>query len=116
MRDEPLPTTIEVTQGDTPATLTVPDVYPKTSIDTAIDVNVRQLDSATLSFVTLERLQGETLITISPGYDIADGDYDLILESFDQLSNDTILQVDTITITLKANKGFSTKMLTAGVP
>ena len=83
VRDEPLVTTIEVTQGDTPTTLTVPDVYPKTSIDTAIDVSVRQSDSATLSFVTLERLQGETLITINASEDIAVGDYDLILESFD---------------------------------
>ena len=61
----------------------MPDVYPKTSIDTAIDINVRQTDSATLSFVTLERLQGATLITISASDTIAVGDYDLILESFD---------------------------------
>ena len=59
------------------------NVDPKTSIDTAIDINVRQADSATLSFVALERLQGATLITISASDTIAVGDYDLILESFD---------------------------------
>ena len=88
MRDESLPSTIQVFQGDFPTTFVVPNIYPAVSLDSEMDIDLRQADGGQLSFVATEELVGETIVTISASQLIAQADYELRLESFDKMSPD----------------------------
>ena len=90
VRDEILPEAIEIFYGDFPTTFAVPNLYPKPSTGSAVDINLRQAGADQLSFVQMEELDGETMVTIDASELTNEANYVLQLESFDSLSNDKL--------------------------
>ena len=54
VRDETLPATVEIYQGDFPTRLVVPNIYPEVSNNEEMDINIRQADDNQISFVSIE--------------------------------------------------------------
>ena len=75
VRDEPLPATLEVFQGDFPTRLIVPNIYAENGAYSVMDINLRQAEEDSLSFVSIEELVGETAVTIAASQLIVEADY-----------------------------------------
>ena len=115
IRDDPLPASIELAKGTT-QTLTVPHIYSQYTIGTTLAINLRQ-GSETLSFVSFEEQNSETIVTID-ATGVEEGDaYDLTLESFNTLSTaKSALKTDLIKLTVysaaSSEPGFSSALTT----
>ena len=79
------------------------NVYASPSTDDALDISLRQAEANQLSFVQLEELDGETMVTIDASKLTSQANYVLKLESFDSLSNDKFtLMSDVIKLSVGA--------------
>ena len=82
VRDMPIPTSTEVTQGDS-FTLSVENIYSKHTIGNILYIHLREKSgAAALGWFTFT--QGSpTQVLIAPPFITAPGVYQLVLESFD---------------------------------
>ena len=70
-----------------------------------MEINLRQAEEDPLFFVSIEELAGETAVTIATSQLIANTDYELKLESFDNSSTDkSTLTTDIIHIAVRAHE------------
>ena len=77
VRDETLPATVEIYQGDFPTRLVVPNIYPEVSNNEEMDINIRQADDNQISFVSIEQRVGYTVLKITASELTTAADYDL---------------------------------------
>ena len=101
-RDEPLPESLELAQGDT-LTLTVPHVFNEFTAATLSQVKLRQATLNSLSFVTITEETDQSVVSIdSEGVSL--GSYDLYLESYDvDIGTEHILMTDVIRLSIIEN-------------
>ena len=85
VRDEPLPTSIEIFQGQS-MSVGVPHFFDEFTGIQEYTINLRQVTSSELAFVTISEEDGQSIVHIDPE-GIPFGDYELKLESFDALSS-----------------------------
>ena len=77
VRAEPLPTSVEVSQGETTSVL-IPHIYSEIEIGTEMAIDLRCANGTQLAFVTLTNKSGATEVYIDvAGVDV--GDYELVL-------------------------------------
>ena len=70
-----------------------------------MEIHLRQAEEDPLSFVSIEELVGETVVTIATSQIINEADYELKLESFDKTSAaKSSLFTDIINITVRARE------------
>ena len=69
-------------EKDVKYTLNIPHITSSLTIGNTLQIDMRQRSGAELSFVSLSNGASSTDVTID-GNDLALGDYELILESFD---------------------------------
>ena len=98
IRDEPLPTTIELLKG-TSTTLTVEHVHAELTIGNTLAIDLRLSSESTFRTVSLSNWATATDVRIDTG-GLTAGDYTLILESFDKNSGNirSTLKRDEITV------------------
>ena len=96
IRDEPLPTAIELYLGSLPYIINVPYIYDEyTAGEIPLNINLRQ-SSGPLNFVTLSEDYDKSVIEID-SLGVTPGDYELQIESFD---SESILQTTLLTETI----------------
>ena len=83
VRNEAPPTEITLEQGST-TTLNIPHIYSALEIGNNLKISMRQRSGAELSFVSLSNLALSTSVTIDGSSLTIIGNYELVLESFDE--------------------------------
>ena len=63
-RDEPVPSEVEIVQGDFPTSFWIQNLYASPTMNSEFNVNLRQTEGTELTFVRLEEHDGETLVQI----------------------------------------------------
>ena len=100
VRNEAPPTDITLEQGSTTA-LNIPHIYSALPIGNTLQINMRQQSGAELSFVSLSNLASLTKVKIDGSNLTNLGDYELVLESFDEANTvQSTLKTDRILISV----------------
>ena len=100
-REEPLPASLELTQGET-MTLTVPHIYTEYDTGVVHVIQLRQPEDKIIDFVSFEELSSSSTSNVQiDTKDVVSGDYELVLQSYNILSDTQLtLMTDIIKITV----------------